>query len=599
MHAKAEGEECICDLGWIRDPADSTSLCVCPDLCHDGSVTCPGETECYHVTCNIASCRCKDGLHYDPSSRTCLNTCQYYGDAVCGLTSRRYCIASGEEEATHLCLCMDGYELVDGVCRDIDECKGGPCKEREQCINTPGSNKCVCQSGYMRNRAGLCVNVNECASPSLHDCEHRCEDAEPPVGFTCSCYPGFTWQVFTRSCVIDDELTKCECEDGAKSVCYKPRDGEKQCHPRPGYVLVNGTYQDEAECESDERVDSWCSLNSECVEGEGSATCNCLNGYANDTLNYGQCEAIVCPTGTVLSESSCIEPCDSVKCAPPLRCTLTTDGVPECRCMSECQALLQPEVTTSVYRGVLEVLALSGDFVTELRVTKALGEFFGVDNTEILSVTPAANKPSANKRSDTTDSQTYNVEFLLMSPRANMSDEINRALRGQCINSTAVPSTCVLPGGLVVERESIAVEVKDPCEDSPCPQDVSECVPRDDVSGRYVCRCLKGYVKVNSFGSVGFCREVDECAEGLAMCTEDQECINTPGSFLCRSLTGSASSGDFHRDLAIAFGVLFFMTLFFVMCLVYRSAKRSPRVHECLPMNATAATGFENAAFHK
>ncbi|XP_037787763.1 signal peptide, CUB and EGF-like domain-containing protein 2 [Penaeus monodon] len=290
MHAKVEGEECVCDLGWIRDPADPSSPCACRDLCHDGSVSCPGQTECYHVTCNIASCRCKDGLHYDPRSRTCLNTCQYYGDAVCGLTSRRYCIGSDEKATTYSCRCMDGYDIVNGECQDTDECKGEPCKEKEACINTPGSYKCVCQSGYMRNHDGLCINVNECASPSLHDCEHVCEDAEPPLRFTCSCYPGFTWQAFTRSCVIDDELTKCECEDEGKSVCYKPRDGEKQCHPRPGYVLVNGTFQDEAECESEESVNSWCGINSKCMEGEGTATCECLGGYANDTINYGQCE---------------------------------------------------------------------------------------------------------------------------------------------------------------------------------------------------------------------------------------------------------------------------------------------------------------------
>ncbi|ROT63209.1 hypothetical protein C7M84_018916 [Penaeus vannamei] len=339
-----------------------------------------------------------------------LDTCQYYGDAVCGLTSRRYCIGSDEDATTYACRCMDGYDVVDGECQDADECKGGPCKEKETCINTPGSYKCVCQSGYMRNHDGLCANVNECASPSLHDCEHVCEDAEPPLRFSCTCYPGYTWQAFTRSCVIDDELTKCDCEDDDKSVCYQPRDGEKQCHPRPGYALVNGTFQDEAECDSEERLSSWCGVSSECVDGEGTATCNCLSGYANDTINYGQCEGIiaislildlilqiffkqslrtsrttgvaqmsplssrqgpadssnyrpslhlhpvVCPTGTVLSDSACVEPCHTIQCAPPLRCGVTSEGVPECRCLSECQALLEPEVTSSVYRGVVDGL---------------------------------------------------------------------------------------------------------------------------------------------------------------------------------------------------------------------------------------------------
>lgn len=87
-----------------------------------------------------------------------------------------------------------------------------------------------------------------------------------------------------------------------------------------------------------------------------------------------------------------------------------------------------------------------------------LGTVFGADNTEILSVTPAANRRSATTRSDATAA--YRVDFLVMAPRPNMTGEVNQALRGQCMNSTDTPSTCVLPGGLVVERESMAVKVK-------------------------------------------------------------------------------------------------------------------------------------------
>lgn len=46
-----------------------------------------------------------------------LDTCQYYGDAVCGLTSRRYCIGSDEDATTYACRCMDGYDVVDGECQ--------------------------------------------------------------------------------------------------------------------------------------------------------------------------------------------------------------------------------------------------------------------------------------------------------------------------------------------------------------------------------------------------------------------------------------------------------------------------------------------------
>ncbi|XP_064103303.1 uncharacterized protein LOC135213255 [Macrobrachium nipponense] len=101
-------------------------------------------------------------------------------------------------------------------------------------------------------------------------------------------------------------------------------------------------------------------------------------------------------------------------------------------------------------------------------------------------------------------------------------------------------------------------------------------------------------------GTLAFCEDIDECHNTtMKRCKGDQECLNTPGSFVCREpaakLSGESST---MKDIAVAFGILFAATLLIAIGLGYLLMKKSHRVREMVPMTETNS-GFENHAFHK
>ena len=76
--------------------------------------------------------------------------------------------------------CKPGYEIVNGICQDINECtlntkfgvwneRFSSCPEDYQCVNTPGSYHCdhifpPCNKGLIWNPGlGQCLDINECS----------------------------------------------------------------------------------------------------------------------------------------------------------------------------------------------------------------------------------------------------------------------------------------------------------------------------------------------------------------------------------------------------------------------------------------------------
>ncbi|XP_043323641.1 fibulin-7 isoform X3 [Cervus elaphus] len=78
-------------------------------------------------------------------------------------------------ERTQHCSCEAGFHLsgaaADSVCQDVNECElygqeGRPRLCMHACVNTPGSYRCVCPSGYRTLADGKsCEDVDECVSP--------------------------------------------------------------------------------------------------------------------------------------------------------------------------------------------------------------------------------------------------------------------------------------------------------------------------------------------------------------------------------------------------------------------------------------------------
>ncbi len=94
------------------------------------------------------------------------------------------------------CKCNDGYELVEGLCADIDECKLPitPCGKGGDCENTEGSHRCTCHNGYELSKDKLhCYDFNECGAQENPCGPGTCENNDG--SYDCLCNPG------ARSCV--------------------------------------------------------------------------------------------------------------------------------------------------------------------------------------------------------------------------------------------------------------------------------------------------------------------------------------------------------------------------------------------------------------
>uniref|UniRef100_A0A3Q3ACP7 Complement component C1q receptor-like n=1 Tax=Kryptolebias marmoratus TaxID=37003 RepID=A0A3Q3ACP7_KRYMA len=129
----------------------ATDLCG-PDSCEHLCVT--GESG--------INCRCLKGFGLSENQRNCsdIDECQ---SEVC---QDRVCVNT---VGSFLCVCKEGYDMIDGECRDADECARSGCEY--SCLNNNGSLSCYCSEGFILSQDGhSCVDVNECvSSPCLSE----------------------------------------------------------------------------------------------------------------------------------------------------------------------------------------------------------------------------------------------------------------------------------------------------------------------------------------------------------------------------------------------------------------------------------------------
>jgi hypothetical protein len=91
------------------------------------------------------------------------------------------------------CLCDSGYSGAQGPCRDVNECLSGTpvCPSNATCQNEPGTFRCECRSGYRATEGGGCADVDECA-PGEVGCLAPAACLNYEGGFYCLCPPGYS-----------------------------------------------------------------------------------------------------------------------------------------------------------------------------------------------------------------------------------------------------------------------------------------------------------------------------------------------------------------------------------------------------------------------
>ena len=98
---------------------------------------------------------------------------------------------------SYRCLCNTGYKVAPSgsECVDFDECvMSEPCEFT--CANTQGSYQCSCPEGYSLNADGrTCKDVDECVA-GTHVCPHTCVNTKG--SYHCGCQEGYAGQL----CVV-------------------------------------------------------------------------------------------------------------------------------------------------------------------------------------------------------------------------------------------------------------------------------------------------------------------------------------------------------------------------------------------------------------
>ena len=86
------------------------------------------------------------------------------------------------------------------LCKDVDECSSGSHGCPHKCVNTIGSFKCDCHSGYELNEQGICIDVNECATYN-GGCSAQAKCINMAGSFRCVCPGGYKLAKDRRSCI--------------------------------------------------------------------------------------------------------------------------------------------------------------------------------------------------------------------------------------------------------------------------------------------------------------------------------------------------------------------------------------------------------------
>ncbi|CAH1393043.1 unnamed protein product [Nezara viridula] len=245
------------------DELDCGSVCTgfpCGSLCISKRLLCDGENDCPDgADESIVTCLDKTGFSCSSTQIKCANhKCiekEYYcdGDDDCGDNSDepKTCSSNAEPCSENKIHCADGQciskvELCSGKNKCINEsheaifdkeCKDYSCEENglfrcqnHICISMDltcdGINDC---SDFSDEE--LC-NINECDS-ATNPCQHICTDL--PVGFKCSCLPGFYLHDGTR-CGDIDECNDVNTSRPCSQKCIN-RIGSYECSCYNGYEI--------------------------------------------------------------------------------------------------------------------------------------------------------------------------------------------------------------------------------------------------------------------------------------------------------------------------------------------------------------------------
>ena len=293
------------------------------------------------------------------------------------------------------CNCAAGYELLDGACVDVDECKpeSGNCAGPGQygfgrsCYNREGGFACHdCEEGTGPTPDGRwCRDVNECAL-GTDTCGANGVCHNVVNTFSCGCEAGYVPGPGGSSrdpqCAVPDpDASPCAAAQasscGAHASCHSFGEDGFSCSCEAGYASGNDGTSQSPQCRNVDECISGdvCGGNAQCSDAEGSYACECDAGFASgspgdlqrpqcgdvdecglrtDSCGSGQAcentfgsyECVTCTTGSAPNAHR-------TDCAPIFAGTPPPPGVPVAALLPAVRVLLKWLPPTNLGGGVI------------------------------------------------------------------------------------------------------------------------------------------------------------------------------------------------------------------------------------------------------
>lgn len=340
-------------------PVD-TVFCNDADRCEcNARVECPDGYTCESGKCKNLCSKTACGPRAACDGGKCICPLGYIGDpydTTNGCTIRGQC--NNDADCKHSEIC---FQLGKGLRKCVDACSKIQCGPNALCVSNDHRSSCICTDGYFGNPSNLqvgcqperkvpdeedkCKSDSDCeagysCTPDMHgtkECINRCSkvvcgtnevchiDANGHA--LCNCADSFVWNPVTSSCE-KPSLPDCTSDTDCPAA--------SACRPDVVGVLKCVSICDEFTCPA----------NSVCLALNHQGRCDCLTGYVGNPNDRNGCQPVTknqCRTNAECAESeacvkygptdslTCRPACESVKCGPRAVC-ITNNHIAQCQC---------------------------------------------------------------------------------------------------------------------------------------------------------------------------------------------------------------------------------------------------------------------------
>uniref|UniRef100_A0A672FJ44 Latent-transforming growth factor beta-binding protein 1 n=1 Tax=Salarias fasciatus TaxID=181472 RepID=A0A672FJ44_SALFA len=515
------------------------------------------------------------------------------GKALPGLTKQEQCCGTiGTSWGFHKCQkcpkkpsiplidCPPGYRRINSShCLDVDECQEQGRCANGNCVNTVGSFRCICKTGFIPNptftaclpdtpavqeEKGACFRLVSSGRQCLHPVSAelskqlcccsvgkawgpRCDKCPPPgtATFKEICPGGMGYTVLPNPPVVKPGTVYQEPVDlpPPQPLPTPERPVEAFGHPEevlPGescsappfgctccFVLKASSFPLFSGPEVDEcQINPYICGPGICYNTPESYTCHCEQGYQLDgaqTTCVGQSFTFHCinmSDNVVFSESQQNQQQPVCVCVCVCVCGPSSSDIDECE-----DGLACPSGICYNEAGGFSCGSCSGGFLAQD------GRCVGTSGAQSF----LSDRLSGREESRISPGLTLFMVCLPSDVDECQDDQV--CVRGHCQN-TEGSFLCLCGPGFRASAAGDQCDDVDECveEARPC-EDVGQCV---NNVGSYTCSCPRGYRQVNGTS----CRDVDECLEEAELCSPHGRCLNSEGSYLCVCDGGFTASLD-------------------------------------------------------